>query len=94
MGILQGLALLAAPLAAQEGAPSLTLLIVIAPEAVEFRVGGLRPPFAGAVLVALEPHLAHYFVGLPPLLAGAAVLGVARLASDVGDFVLDATGLQ
>lgn len=64
---------LAAPLAApKEGA---LLDVQLVPGAVEFAVDGPKGPFVGGVLLSLSPDLAHYFVGLPPLLVDHVIAG-------------------
>lgn len=72
----------AAPLLAQK-APEIQapeLQISFAPGVVQFDVFGVQPPFLGIVLVSLQPDLAHYLVGLPPLLGESIVLdwGIAQ----------------
>lgn len=71
----------AAPLLAQKAPadPRPELVISYAPYVVQFDVFGPQPPFVGLVLVSLQPELAHYLVGLPPLLGESIVLdwGVA-----------------
>lgn len=116
-----------APLAAQKSVatPQPELAIHLAPHVVNFDVVSAQPQFVGVVLLSLQPDLAHYLVGLPPLLGNSIVLdwgytdglrfhssmpeatfapgmmfyaqGVTIseagiFGSDVGSFVLDATG--
>lgn len=66
----------AAPLLAQK-APELAtteLVISFAPNVVQFDVYGPQPPFVGIVIGSLQPDLAHFLVGLPPLLGNSVVL--------------------
>lgn len=67
---------LAAPLLAQK-APEMSrpeLVVSYAPHAVHFDVVAPQPLFVGVVLASLQPELAHYLVGLPPLLGESIVL--------------------
>lgn len=74
-------ALLLLPLAAQPVASDdLGFAVKLLPAAVQFAIDGPRQPFVGVVLVSTSPELAHYFTGLPPLLADAVVV-----AFGVGD---------
>ncbi|MBL8733224.1 MAG: hypothetical protein JNN13_12705 [Planctomycetes bacterium] len=58
---------LVCPLAPEPGGPELTIEHL--PFAMAFHVSGPEAPYVGAVIGSLAPDLAHYFQGLPPLLA-------------------------
>lgn len=116
--------LAASALLAQER-PDPQLLITLDPAIVRLTIVTEERPFLGAFLVSAEPTLAHYLVGLPPLLAdhfllhvgasidprlvitlpditfppgmfiyvqGATISESGVRATDVGSFVLDASG--
>lgn len=73
---------LSAPLLAQ-GRELPSLSVELLPNVVQFHVAD-DAPFAAAVLISLRPDLVHYFVGLPPLLGDAAVLGSGFATADAG----------
>lgn len=81
------LLLLAAILAAPAGnlpvaGPKLDIAIL--PNNVQFTVAGPQEEFLGVVLGSLQPDLAYYFVGLPPLLADHVVLAFGLGTPDDG----------
>ena len=58
------------------------LAIALRAEVVEFVVGDQARSFVGVVIVSPAAQLAHYFTGMPPMLASASVLGWGRGGAD------------
>ena len=88
--------LFALPIVAQQftqpiaGDPSFA--IEASPTVVQFLVGGQVEPVCGVVMFSPSSQLAHYFVGLPPMLAGAELLGYG-LSTDRGYVLQVPSGL-
>jgi hypothetical protein len=70
------LAVVSASLAAQSvsAPPELYFDVNLGSGTVNFVMAAQQAPYIGIVLVSLSPDLAHYLVGLPPLLADPLVL--------------------